>query len=298
MKLTSCLVFRARQILRLALVVLAVAVLSACGVVWGKPSDSKAADAKAKGADAKSSGKSNAANAANAAPWNAAILQAVRLFPEGGRYSTGKDAFDALQQAVHWEDDRPALRPKVATPSFCSGGTYVAFLVMLAQQQFDGKLSLTPDVWRALMVDNQHDGEGVWGRWNANGPGTARLFFETGAGRNFTDWSQAQAGDFLKIFWNEFIGSQESGHSVIFIGVEKQEAEEMVTFWSSNQPEGYGVKSVPRSSIKRAVFSRLETPNKLSAVLKMPRQDEFLTSLQHTTAKPEDAAKMVGIKEW
>jgi hypothetical protein len=30
----------------------------------------------------------------------------------------------------------------------------------------------------------------------------------------------------------------------------------------------------------------------------MPRQDEFLTSLQHTTAKPEDAAKMVGIKEW
>jgi hypothetical protein len=174
----------------------------------------------------------------------------------------------------------------------------VAFLVMLAQQQFDGKLSLTPDVWRALMVDNQHDGEGVWGRWNANGPGTARLFFETGAGRNFTDWSQAQPGDFLKIFWNEFIGSQESGHSVIFIGVEKQEGEEMVTFWSSNQPEGYGVKSVPRSKIKRAVFSRLETPNKLSAVLKMPRQDDFLMAMQQTTAKPEDAAKMVGIKEW
>jgi hypothetical protein len=72
----------------------------------------------------------------------------------------------------------------------------------------------------------------------------------------------------------------------------------MVTFWSSNQPEGYGVKSVPRSKIKRAVFSRLETPNKLSAVLKMPRQDDFLASLQQTAANPEDAAKMVGIKEW
>ena len=290
MNFTPPSVSRVHQFSRLSLVSVAVLALSACGALWGKPADAKSANTKA--TDAKGAVKTTAA------PWNAAILQAIRLFPEGGGYSTGKDAFDALREAVHWEDDRPALRPKSAKPSFCSGGTYVAFLVMLAQQQFDGKLSLTPDVWRLLMVDNQRDGAGVWGRWNANGPGTARLFFETGAGRNFTDWSQAQPGDFLKVFWNEAIGAQESGHSVIFMGTETKDSEEMVAFWSSNQPDGYGVKSVPRSKIKRAIFSRLETPNKLSTVSKMPGQDDFLTSLQQTVVTPEAAAKMVGIKEW
>jgi hypothetical protein len=35
------------------------------------------------------------------------------------------------------------------------------------------------------MIRGQRDGEGIWGRWNANGPGTARLFHEMNLGENF-----------------------------------------------------------------------------------------------------------------
>src|SRR5256885_5765061 len=52
------------------------------------------------------------------------------------------------------------------------------------------------DTLDELMIrDGQRDGEGIWGRWNANGPGTARLFQELGIGRNFVDVSQAQPGE-------------------------------------------------------------------------------------------------------
>ena len=43
-----------------------------------------------------------------------------------------------------------------------------------------GSLQLDYDTLDALMIRNQRDGEGIWGRWNANGPGTARLFHELG----------------------------------------------------------------------------------------------------------------------
>jgi hypothetical protein len=43
-----------------------------------------------------------------------------------------------LLAGIVWEDEKPALRPKAAQPSFCSGATYLAFLVMLAQQQKAG----------------------------------------------------------------------------------------------------------------------------------------------------------------
>jgi hypothetical protein len=171
-------------------------------------------------------------------------------------------------------------------------------LIALAQEQFQGRISLVPDVWKALMIQNQADGEGAWGRWNANGPGTARLFFETGAGRNFTEWEDAKPGDFLKIFWNDQIGAAEKGHSVIFLGLENQNGEEKVSYWSSNEPDGYSVKTIPRSKIRRAVFSRLETPNKLSGVLKMPQADPLLYSLSQQTVSPEEAAKAVGLRQW
>jgi hypothetical protein len=190
------------------------------------------------------------------------------------------------------------LRPKKAIPSFCSGATYLVFTVALAQQQRAGKVSLSPETWRALMVEGQADGAGVWGRWNANGPGTGRLFEETGAGRSFTDIGEARRGDFLKIFWNDSIGAAERGHSVVFLGVEKEKGEEQVSFWSSNQPGGYGSKKVPRSKIKRMLFSRLEFPERLEQVLKLPPRDSFLAGLEEKSVSPEDAARAVGLKRW
>lgn len=266
---------------------------SGCRALAKKPEDLKK-DKSAKTSASKSDGAKS-----KTAAWNDAILKAIQFMPQGGGYSTGRDAFDALKQAVRWgEEDKPEIFPKAARPAFCSGATYVVFLIALAQEQFQGKVSLIPDVWKELMVGDQPDGQGAWGRWNANGPGTARLFFETGAGRNFTEWEDAKPGDFLKIFWNDHIGSAEKGHSVIFVSMESEGSEEMVSFWSSNEPDGYGVKKVPRSKIKRAVFSRLETPNKLASLLKLPKTDPLLASLADQTTSPEEAAKAIGIKQW
>ena len=93
---------------------------------------------------------------------------------------------------------------------------------------------------KQLMIRGQRDGEGIWGRWNANGPGTARLFHELDLGQNFDDFAEAQPGDFMKIFWSPEVGRAEHGHSVIFLGMEKRAGLDYVHFWSSNIPFGYG----------------------------------------------------------
>lgn len=263
--------------------------VTGCSALAGKASDAKK--------EAPSKQKSGS-DAASTAAWNEAILAALEKMPIGGGYSTGVEARDALLAGIAWEEDKPALRPKSAQPSFCSGATYLAFLVMLAQQQRAGHVILTPDVWRALIVEGQADGQGVWGRWNANGPGTARLFFETGIGINFADIKSAKPGDFMKIFWNDSIGAAEKGHSVIFLGTNTSKGEETVSFWSSNQPNGYGTKEVPRSRIHRMVFSRLENPAKLSEVTRLQDKDAFLSSLEEKSVTPQAAAEAIGLKKW
>jgi hypothetical protein len=262
--------------------------LAGCSALAKKPSDGKAGKA----------GKEAAETPLPEPEWNEAIISAIESMPIGGGYATGVDARDALISAVTWEDGKPALRPKKALPSFCSGATYLVFTVALAQQQRAGRVSLSPEAWRALMVEGQADGEGVWGRWNANGPGTGRLFEETGAGRSFTDIKGARRGDFVKIFWNDSIGASERGHSVIFLGVETEKGEELVAFWSSNQPGGYGSKKVPRSKIKRMLFSRLDRPERLEAVAHLAPRDPFLASLEEKSVSPAEAARAVGLKQW
>jgi hypothetical protein len=222
-------------------------------------------------------------------------LAALEKMPIGGGYSTGVNARDALLASITWEDGKPVFSPKAAQPSFCSGATYLVFVVMLAQQQKADKLKLSPDAWRLLMVEGQSDGQGVWGRWNANGPGTARLFYEAGLGTNFTDIKQAKPGDFMKIFWTDSIGVSEKGHSVVFLGTSDENGQEMVSFWSSNQPAGYGTKSVPRNKIQRMLFSRLENPQRLEDVAKLSDKDQFLSSLEEKSVTPAVAAEAIGI---
>ena len=94
------------------------------------------------------------------------------------------------------------------------------------------------------------------GRWNANGPGTARLFYELRLGTNSTDFSSAKPGDFMKIFWTPEVGNTEHGHSVVYLGTETKNAEPYVRFWSSNVPAGYGEKSVPAEQNRAGIFSR------------------------------------------
>ena len=144
------------------------------------------------------------------------------------------------------------------------------------------------------MIRGQRDGEGIWGRWNANGPGTARLFYELGLGRNFDDFAEAERGDFMKIFWSPEVGRAEHGHSVIFLGMEKKMGLDYVRYWSSNIPFGYGEKSVLRSKIVHAIFSRLIAPEKLSDIATVPRVDPYLASLLRVRSSYEEARAKCG----
>lgn len=227
------------------------------------------------------------------ADFNRLVLNAVGRMPTAGRYSTSPQANQRLAASIHLDLNGLVLAPGVAQPSYCSGATYQVFVAVVDALIRRGSVEADKSTLQALLVRGQRDGEGVWGRWNANGPGTARLFAEAGLGRNFTDWSEARAGDFLKVWWNNEIGQRERGHSVIFLGVNGDE----VLFWSSNVPDGYGRRSVPRSQIKWALFSRLEHPEALSRLAALPKRDDYLASMLTRPSSRAEVAAKCGFRE-
>jgi hypothetical protein len=235
------------------------------------------------------------------ADFNKIILEQVRTMPAGGGYATNLKAHAALADSVQVHDS-VRIQPELAMPAYCSGATYLVFLKTLQALQENGTISLSRETWAALVPrlrpdgkDTLPDGESVWGRWNANGPGTARLFHQLGLGRNFTEFSAARPGDFVKVFWTDAVGKNESGHSVVFLGLENVDGVETVRFWSSNRPGGFGESSVPREKIARAIFSRLEHPGRLSDWSKLSASDPYLASLLTTESSFREAARMSGI---
>ena len=227
-------------------------------------------------------------------PFNKVILEALSSMPHGGGYSTSSGTMERLRHSVTLSDGKLAVHP--AAPSFCSEATYLVFLKTVLLLQERRELSLHATTLAALLPRGQADGEGIWGRWNANGPGVACLFYDGGLGRNFTDLGQAEPGDFLKIFWSESIGATEHGHLVVYLGHEKKNNIEMIHFWSSNQQMGYGDKWVPLRAMHHLIFSRLTNPLALAACRKLPRSDAYLASLLSRTTTWEEVKRDCGIK--
>ena len=215
--------------------------------------------------------------------------------PTGGNYAATHVATVALQQAAHFEQGKFFVLPNAASPSYCSGATYLVFLKTIESLRRDGSLALDPETLNALMIHGQRDGQGIWGRWNANGPGTARLFFELDLGPNFADFAHAQPGDFMKIFWTSEVGKSEHGHSVIYLGREQRADGEYVRFWSSNVPAGYGEKSVARKKIAQAIFSRLKNPVNLARIKAAPDVDAYLASLTWRASSFAEARAKCGL---
>ena len=236
-----------------------------------------------------------AVQSASAAGLNNLILEEIGKMPSGGQYSVSHFAKIKLESAAHFESGKFFVIPTAPYPSFCSGATYIVFIKTIEALRDSGQLKLDFATLNQLVIRDQQDGEGIWGRWNANGPGTARLFHELGLGHNFTDFAQAQPGDFMKIFWNSNVGRSERGHSVIFLGTTNHPDGEYVRFWSSNIPHGYGEKEVPRSKIAYAIFSRLETPANLTRVHDIPVVDVYLSSLLRKNSDFAEATKKCGI---
>ena len=227
--------------------------------------------------------------------FNDVILEQVRQMPEGGRYSASRVATIRLQSAAHFESGKFFVLPDAASPSYCSGATYLVFMKTIEALRARGTLHLDYATLESLMIRGQRDGEGIWGRWNANGPGTARLFHEMDLGQNFDDFAEAQPGDFMKIFWSPEVGRGEHGHSVIYLGMERKFGIDYVRFWSSNIPMGYGEKSVPRSKVIRAIFSRLDAPENLSRALNAPAVDRYLASLLSARSSYQEVKAKCGM---
>ena len=237
----------------------------------------------------------------SAADCNSLVLEAIRAMPVAGDYRASKLSFDGLRRAITVKGGSLVIDPEAARPSFCSGATYLVFVKVLDQLSRQGALALDSTTMANLQVAGQVDGQGIWGRWNANGPGTARLFSELQLGQNFTDFSAARPGDFMKIFWTTEIGKKERGHSVVFLGSNNVGGQEFVRFWSSNMPtvagdaSGYGVKLVPRSKMARVIFSRLEHPANIARAKSIAGTDNFLASLLKRSADMEEVRKMCGL---
>ncbi|MGA3171230.1 MAG: hypothetical protein ABSE62_09460 [Chthoniobacteraceae bacterium] len=232
---------------------------------------------------------------ARAGDCNATVLREIGEMPQGGEYAITPVATIALMRATHFESGKFFVLPSPDSPSFCSGATYLVFLKTIEELRRQGRLKLDAPTLAALVIhDGQRDGEGVWGRWNANGPGTARLFHELRLGTNSTDFATAEPGDFMKIFWTPEVGSTEHGHSVVYLGTELRDGEQYVRFWSSNEPAGYGEKSVPRATIAHVIFSRLESPENLVRIKYVPETDQYLASLLTRRSSFAEAQEMCG----
>jgi len=227
---------------------------------------------------------------------NHEILAIISQMPHGGGYSVRTEAKRNLIKSIRMQKDGTMeIGASLAKPSFCSSATYLVFLQAILKMEQAGQLRLSDDQKQKLLVGSQPDGVGVWGRWNANGPGTAKLFHDLGIGFNFTTLSMASAGDFLKIWWTDQIGAREKGHSVIYLGVGKSpQGENVLNYWSSNLPDGYGQGSAPFSRIKHLLFSRFDNLQGLKNLTVIPARDAYLASMLQEDENRESMLKKVG----
>lgn len=229
------------------------------------------------------------------APWNKLVLEAVREIPSKGVYQANAAAIDNLGAAIKIQNGGLVVDASLSRPSFCSTATYLVFVKVIDRWSRSQNITLPPAILESLLVNRQPDGTGVWGCWNANGPGTARLFHLLGIGRNFTSLDQALPGDFMKVFWNENIGSLERGHSVVYLGRDKDASGgEYLTYWSSNQPDGYGVARIPLGRAKRVLFSRLGSLSALLDEKTVDLKDRYLAEMLKRPGSEAEMLKMTG----
>lgn len=224
--------------------------------------------------------------------FNGCVLAAIREMPSGGGYATNRKARAALVSALSIADGRLKVGTSGATPSYCSGATYLVFCRALAIFHNRHAGDVSENIAEKLLIKSQGDGIGVWGRWNANGPGTACLVASLHMGDSFERMEDAVPGDFMKIFWTDDVGSLERGHSVVFLGLGRDvKGAEVVRFWSSNQPGGYGAKDVARNKIRWCIITRITRPNEVRRVTTLAGRDELLVSMLKKSYTQADIRK-------
>ena len=234
-------------------------------------------------------------------PWWKSVRRAITEIQRGGAggYSTEERAKEALVASFLWNEQlkRPRFNPLTARPSFCSGAVYVALLSgLLRWEEENRRRVISPEAWQALLPKLVADGVGPWGYANANGPGFALLVHRLGAGVNFTDWKLARPADVMKIWWTDEIGGRERGHLVILV----KDKGDSVLVWSSHmardgQLGGYGVRDIPKSAIKRVLFSRITNPAAFGRAHRLP-DEPWLTAQLTQSVSWEECCRRCGVR--
>jgi len=232
-------------------------------------------------------------DATHAPVLNRQVLAAVQSMPSGGGYEASQKAVARLAASVTFKEGVIHQDLKTAKASFCSGATYVVLLRVINQLQKNNSLRLPTKTHARYANIGVKDGEEIFGRWNANGPGTAKFFSDLKCGVNFTSYAHAQPGDFMKMWWTDAIGGKERGHLVVYLG----SARDQIHFWSSNQPNGYSRKSVSKSKIKHVLFSRLTHPERLKNASLLSPKDQFLADMLRKDSTWAQVAAQCHVKE-
>lgn len=223
---------------------------------------------------------------------NAEVLTAIKSMPSGGGYEASQAAVDRLAASVKLKNGVIKQDTKAAGKSFCSGATYLVFLRVIEKLRLQNSDFFPAEKLTRFANLGVDDGEEIFGRWNANGPGTAKLFTDLDCGVNFTSFDHARSGDFLKMWWTDAIGAKERGHLVIYLS----QTPTTVTYWSSNIPGGYGTKTTEKSKIKHRLFSRLTTPKNLPKTTRLSKKDPFLADMLRKDFTWEQVSKACKVK--
>lgn len=212
---------------------------------------------------------------------NQRVLEAVSEMPKEGGYELTVLPAQRMSDAFFLRTSNElTLNAFLALPSYCTTATYMVFFKVLEKYWAENSFQPDSDVLVKLKPQLENDGLRIWGRWNSNGPGTAKFFHDTNMGTNFDDINKARAGDFIKIFWNDQVGKLEKGHTGVFLGLKVQNGKQMLHFWaSSKSTNGFAERIIPLTEANRILFSRLDRPENYLNIANLPELDSFLASM-------------------
>ena len=228
------------------------------------------------------------------------ILDSISEMPVQGGYELTLLPAKKMRDAFTWIDPTElVVDPSIAVPSYCTTATYLVFYKTLEKYWNSAQLSPDKNILKMLKPNLEDDGVRIWGRWNSNGPGTGKLFFDLKLGPNFDEITEAQTGDFIKIFWNDQVGKLEKGHTGIFLAHEIINGVSWLRFWgSSKSTQGYSEKLVPFTDFKKILISRLENISNLSKINSLEVLDPFLASMLKVVSNWNEVRQVTGINEF
>lgn len=224
---------------------------------------------------------------------------AERTVPVQGRWRlqgqpAGVGSLGAESLPLDAKAGKPVFLIQEARPSFCSSACYLLLLKALEIWNYErSKPVISERAWLALMPRiGQHDGDGPWGWANANGPGFAMLVHSLGAGVNFEDWSPGPAGRFHE----DFLDGPHRPQGIRAPDGAGEGWRRRGDFLVFQRPDGYGSKTVPKSKIKRVIFTRITRPERFNLAPSIGH-NAWLASLLKQDVSMKEVRSHCGMKE-